>query len=280
MRLSHNLASLNIYRNITKTEVRQGKALTKISSGKKLSRAADEPNKIAQSERFKLELRSMHSTSRNIQDGISMLQTTEGGLDQVSSSLIRIRELIVQGGSGSLTKGDREIILKEIKTMSINISYLAENTQFNEKSLLKNSEVVNNLEPEYIKTVIGTKVGETIEIPTFNFSKETLKLDEIKLDDDSDIQKSLGIVDDAIFCINRARSKLGGIENRLEDTYDNTQQVYNAFQKADSTISDADVGEESVEFWKNNVLLDAGNAILVQTNKLPMDVLNILQNMK
>lgn len=278
MRLSHNLESLNIYRNLIRTESKQSKAMFRISTGSKLNSAADDPNRIAQSERFRLELKSLQSCSKNIQDSVSLMQTMDGGIDGISKSLQRIRELTIQAG-GVASDEEKSALKKEIDIMIDNVEYLASNTEFNGITLLDAGKIENN--PKSIKNMVGHE-GEIIEVPTYELTPDKLKInkEKFKIDNSDNIGESLGKIDEAIEVVTSARSSYGAIQNRLENSFNIVEDMSLTINGADSSISDADIAEEIMELAKNNILVEAGNAIMVQTNKLPLEILNILQNMR
>ncbi|GAA0782604.1 flagellin [Hathewaya limosa] len=267
MRISHNLASLNIYRNMEITEAKQSKCMTRINTGSKLNRACDDPTKIGEKELMTMSIRTMQSSSRNVQDTMSMLQTADGGLQEINDNLIRLKELMVQAGDGSLSDKDKDVLQNEINQVTADIDYLAKGTNFNKVSLLDGS---------FTKKKSLIDKHEEVVIPDIKATVHDLGLNA----DVNDVSRSLDSIDKAIKSICETRGRIGGLGSRLEDTYNNIQESYSAVERSLSLISDADVGEEAVELAKNNILMEAGNAIMVQTNKLPMDVLSILGNMK
>ncbi|AWZ48190.1 flagellin [Clostridiaceae bacterium 14S0207] len=267
MRIAHNLASLNIYRNMEITEAKQSKSMTRINTGSKLNRACDDPTKIGEKELMTMSIRTMQSSSRNVQDTISMLQTADGGLQEINDNLIRLKELMVQAGDGSLSDQDKDVLQNEINQVTADIDYLAKGTNFNKVSLLDGS---------FTKKKSLIDKHEEVIIPDIKVTVNDLGLKA----DVNDVSKSLDSIDKSIKSICEIRGRIGGLGSRLDDTYNNIQESYSAVERSLSLISDADVGEEAVELAKNNILMEAGNAIMVQTNKLPMDVLRILGNMK
>lgn len=278
MRISKNIASLNIYKAYSQNLTKQSSSLERISSGIKINSSKEDPNAIAQSERFRMQIRGLQMGARNTQDGVSMLQTAEGGLEGITSSLQRVRELLVQAG-GTTTPEDKEIIQMEINQMLDGEDDVANNTEFNGVKLLaegKNDGTV------FIEMVTGTNVGEKIDIPRYDLTTDGLKLkdgDKVKVDVD-DIGGSLKLVDDALDTIISARSKFGALENRFESTYNATIEISDKMQSAESSIRDTDIAEEMMEYSKYNILIEAGNAMMAQSNKLPQDALRILENVR
>ena len=278
MRVNKNIASLNIYRTYSENLVKQSTALGRLSSGVKINSSKDDPNAIAQSERLRMQIRGLQMAARNTQDGVSMLQTTEGGLEGITNSLQRVRELLVQAG-GTTTASDKDIIQKEIDQMIQGTEDMANNTDFNGVNLLvggKNDGTVT------IDTASGANVGEKIEIPKFDITPEGLGLRSggIQNVEVNNRGSSLEFVDNALNTIVSARSKFGALENRFESSYNSTIEIADKVQSAESGIRDTDMAEEMMEYAKYNILIEAGNAMMVQSNKFPQDVLKMLENVR
>ena len=290
MRLNQNLASLNIYRQYTKVLNKQSAALGRISSGYKVNSAFDNPNVIAQSERFRIQIKGLQMANRNIQDGISMLQTADGALDNMSSTINRIKELTVQAG-GVQNKEDKAIIQEEINQMIMGLDDTADNTEFNGVKLISNKDVTDNLKTNiYLDMPVGANVGEIIKIPVYNLNSSKLGetnisgkikfLKDLDVLSETGIDDSLSIIDSALQNINFSRSKYGALENRFESNFKNVSEISDRIEGAESNIRDADVAEEMMEFSKDSILVEAGNAMMVQSNKFPQDILRILENVR
>lgn len=275
MRVSKNIASLNIYRSYSENLVKQSGALGRISSGIKINSSKDNPNAMAQSERLRMQIRGLQMAARNTQDGVSMLQTAEGGLEGITQSLQRVRELLVQAG-GVTTPGDKETIQKEINQMLDGAEDMANNTEFNGVRLLVNKD---NMEPKVIESSTGANVGEVIEIPRYNLTTEGLNLNNGNVDVNN-IGTSIESIDKALDVIISARSKYGALENRFESNYNSTIAIADKVQSAESGIRDTDMAEEMMEYAKYNILVEAGTAMMVQTNKFPQDILRVLENVR
>jgi flagellin len=275
MRVNKNVASLNIYRAYSENLTKQSAALGRISSGVKINSSKDNPNGIAQSERFRMQIRGLQMAARNTQDGVSMLQTTEGGLESITNSFQRVRELLVQAG-GTTSSSDKDLIQNEINQMICGAEEIANTTEFNGVNLLIDG---NNDGSAVIETAIGANVGEKIDIPKYNLTTAGLDLENGNVDVNK-IDESIKRIDDALQVIIGARSKFGALENRFESTYNSTVQISDKIQSAESGIRDADIAEEMMEYAKNNILIEAGNAMMVQSNKFPQDILRILENVR
>lgn len=279
MRVYHNLASLNLYRSNVKNLSDQSKVMNRISTGIKINSAKDNPNKIGQSESMRIQIRGLQAAQKNLQDGASMLQTADGALSSVSDSLIRMKELLVASGNGDYSYDERNAIKNELDSLKNHINTVANNTEFNGVKLLNSDDILN--------LSSGANVGDTISIPLYKLTTDMImdqngnSISDIKdIFDTSKIDQNISVIDAAIKQINSVRSKYGAIENRLESTADNTAAISNTIQTAESTIRDADIASEMLEFSKSGVLIEASNAMMVQSNKFPQEVLRILERMK
>lgn len=288
MRLSHNLQSLSIYREYSKVLSRQSGAVERISSGYKINGAKDDPNAIASSEKMRIQIRGLQMAQRNAQDGASMLQTADGALDNITSMLQRVRELVVQSG-GITSPGDKKTIQEEINQTIEGIDTIVNNSEFNGVKLLNGSL------SKSLQMPVGANVGESVEIPVYAITTDklpdaadansTLKKLFDSASDSTDglsigIDKAISIVDSSIDKVVKIRSKYGALENRFSSTYDKIGEIHDTIVGAESKVRDADIAEEMMNYTRDNVLADAGNAMMVQSNKFPQDILRILENVK
>lgn len=278
MRLSHNLASLNIYREYSKVLNRQSVSSARISSGYKVNKAKDNPGDLAKSERLRMQIRGMQMASRNVQDGVSMLQTAEGALGSVREILIRIRELTVKAGNGTNSTEEKQIIQNEIDQLAKGIDDIAANTEFNGVKLIGFDEVEDNNAPRMIDMPSGINPDEKVSIPRYDLKSSKIlgNIDVVNSSADDALMK----VDKAIETAASVSSKFGALQNRFESTFTNLNEIGDKMQGAESDLRDVDIAEEMIEIAKNNVLIEAGNALMVQTNKFPQDVLRILENIR
>lgn len=283
MRINYNMAALNIYMSQNKALERQSVSIERISSGSKVNNAKDDPSVIAQSERMRMQIRGLQMSGRNVQDGISMLQTAEGGLDGMTSMLQRIRELTIQAANGSNAGDDKQVIQNEIDQMLEGMDQVAKNTEFNGLKLLA--------EDKELEMPIGANAGDNIIIPQKNLTSQKLenkdgkKLSEIKSGGQYSVTKdnikdTLDIIDSALSTITSVRGEYGALENRFESNFDNVHEISDIMEKADSSLRDSDIAEEMMNHAKDGILSEVGNAMLAQANKLPQDVLRILENIK
>jgi flagellin len=279
MRLNHNMASLSIYKEQSKVFEKQSASLGRISSGYKINKTKDNPDGLAQSERLRMQIRGSQMASRNAQDGMSMLQTAEGGLGSINEMLIRIRELTVQAGNAANSPEDKAVIQNELNQMIDGINDIANNTEFNGVKLLADGS-------KSLSMPVGANKGETVNIETFDLRTSTLAdsdgnlLANIKVTEAGGVDSALKTIDSVIDKVLSVSSKYGALENRFESSYNNLNEIGDKMEAAESSIRDADIAEEMIEFAKGNILIEAGNALMVQTNKFPQDILRILENMK
>ena len=286
MRLHQNMDSLSVYQNYRKNLNVQSGVINRISTGQKINTAKDNPNKLGQSENFRMQIRGLQSAEKNLQDGVSMLQATDGALETISNSLVRIKELTVQASNGSNNEQDLKVIQLEINEMKKNIDYTAENSDFNGVNLISNKSVTNNDNPEYKTSMIGANSKEEIKIPMFNVSTDMLKdangnsLNELDVTKPENASKNLSVIEAAITNVSGVRSKYGAIQNRMESTAENMSSNVLSLEKADSSIRDSDIGLEMAEYARTSILHESSTAILAQTNKFPSDILSILERVK
>ncbi|MBU5591085.1 flagellin [Clostridium sp. MSJ-4] len=283
MRLTHNLMSLNVYRSYNKSLNEQSKSMGKISSGDKIARSMDDPVGMGQREYMRMQLRGLQMAQKNMQDGISMLQAAEGGLDSITSALNRIRELTVSAG-GAKEGDDKASIQAEIDQMIKSIDTVAKGTEFNGVKLLANEDPSLN----HIRMASGSNVGDSLNIPMNNLTSDNLtdKTGAKSIKDISGmiasgkIGEALDMTDAALDKVLSVRSKYGALQNRMESLYNIQEENSLLIERADSNIGDADIAEEMMGLAKHNLLVEAGNAMMVQTNRLPQDVLRVLERVR
>lgn len=282
MRLNHNLASLNICKEQDRVLQRQSMFMNRISSGFKINSAKESPNGIAASEKMRVQIRGLQIAQRNAQDGMSMLQSADGALENIQSMLLRVRELTIQAG-GATNENDRSAIKSEINQMIDGIDDAFKNSEFNGKSILNCSEAGKTHE----KMAIGSNVGEVIDIPVYHLTTSKLgdgskKLSSLKTDDlkEDNIGSFLSVIDGSVDKISEVRGKYGALCNRFEGTYNEVTEIHDTIVGTESKIRDTDVAEAMMNLARDNILIEAGHAMLVQSNKLPQDALRVLEGLK
>jgi flagellin len=259
---------MNSNRMLGLTSAKQAKSTEKLSSGYKVNRAADDASGLAISEKMRRQVRGLTQASANAQDGISMVQTAEGALNEVHDMLQRINELAVKGENGTLTTDDRGYIDSEVQQLMSEIDRVASTTTFNEKNLL-------NGDCSKVELQVGAESGQHIdlEIKAMNCSGISLSGDATTASNSAALNES---VKKAIKNVNEQRSSLGAVQNRLEHTINNLDNVVENTTSAESQIRDTDMATEMVKFSNNNILAQAGQSMLAQANQSNQGVLSLL----
>lgn len=278
MRININMKSLGIYSGYKKNIIANSAAMERISSGKKINSAKDNPLKIEQSENFRMQIRALEMANKNLQDSTSMIQVADTAMGTISEALIRMKELTVQAANEVTNEADRKLIQDEIDVLRGHIDDTAKNTEFNANKLLVNGNVTDNSKPDYVEMQIGANVGDSIGIPFFNVSAETLGLD--KLDVVNDATKALNSIDEALKDVNGCRAKYGAVQNRLETSIEITSSSSYTYEKSSSDINDADIALEMAEIARTSILMESATAMMAQSNNFPKDMLNILANLR
>ena len=275
MRLNHNMFSLSIYKSYKNQLVDNSKALNNVSTGSKLNSAKDNPNKIGKNETLKIQVLSNDAASKNIQDTNSMIQTFDGSLQEINNNLARMKELTVNAANGTLTESDKKIIQNEIDSIKADIDTMANNTEFNGIKMSDSS--LSGDSTKLVKSAIGTMEDEQIDIPFFNLSAENLGIGQISMDDADEANEA---VDKATKMVSKIRSRYGAIQNRLEGTNEYLGSKSISIEKAQSSIGDANIAEEMMNYAKSQILIQSSIGLMAQSNNFPKDALNILSNIR
>ena len=274
MVVQHNMQSMNANRQLGITTDGQKKVTEKLSSGYKINRAADDAAGLTISEKMRSNIRGLTQASSNAQDGISCVQTAEGALTEVHSMLQRMNELAVKAANGTNTTADRVAIQSEISALSSEISRVAQSTQFNTLNLLNGSFAKG----KDIQVGAANKTAQRITIKIAKMDATTLgvKASAISVATQGGAQKAISKITAAIAKVSKQRSDLGAIQNRLEHTIANLDNVVENTTAAESQIRDTDMAKTMVEYTKNNILSQAGTAMLAQANQSTQNVLSLL----
>lgn len=275
MIINHNMMAMNAHRAMGVNAGGMGKSVEKLSTGQRVNRAADDAAGLYISEKMRSQVRGLNQASRNSLDGISMVQTAEGALDEVHAMLQRMRELVVQGANDTNQEEDRKAIRAEIDQLGEEIDAISEKTQFNKMVLLDGSLKAGK------KLQVGANKGQELKIDIVSMTASAIGLGkaakQISVNTISNAAKSLSRVDDAIKAVSGQRSKLGALQNRLEHTIRNLDNAAENTQAAESRIRDTDMAKEMSKFTKDNILTQASQAMLAQANQLPQQVLQLLR---
>ena len=272
MVVQHNLTAMNSNRMLGLTQSTLTKSTEKLSSGYKINRAADNAAGLAISEKMRRQVRGLTQASTNAQDGISAVQTAEGALNEVHDMLQRMNELAVQAANDTNMTTDRKYIQSEIDNLVSEIDRVAKTTTFNEQSLLDGSFTGKKLQ-------VGSEgdKSQTITISIAGMDAKTLKINsDIDVTDHTKAQKTIGKVKEAMETVSKQRSDLGAVQNRLEHTIANLDNVVENTTSAESRIRDTDMATEMVKFSNQNILQQAGQAMLAQANQSNQGVLSLL----
>ena len=273
MVVQHNMQAMNSNRMLGLTSSALTKSTEKLSSGYKINRAADNAAGLAISEKMRRQVRGLTQASSNAQDGISAVQTAEGALNEVHDMLQRMNELAVQAANDTNMSTDRSYIQAELTQLMSEISRVATTTTFNEQCLLNGSFTGKKLQ---VGAESGTDQIISISISAMSASGLGLTATTIKVSTHSAAQTSIQKIKSAIKQVNTQRSNLGAIQNRLEHTIANLDNVVENTTAAESRIRDTDMAAEMVKFSNRNILQQAGQAMLAQANQSNQGVLSLL----
>ncbi len=275
MRINTNIMALNAHRQLGINQANGAKAMEKLSSGLRINRAADDAAGLSISEKMRGQIRGLKQAARNAQDGISLIQTAEGALNETHSILQRMRELVVQAGNlGTNQEEDLTAIQDEIDQLISELNGISERTAFNGKTLMNGDYATTQLVFQ-----IGANSGQSMALTIADMGSTSLGVDGIDVSaftDSSSFDTAVGEIDDAIQKVSAERSKLGATQNRLEHTINNLNNAAENLQAAESRIRDVDMASEIMEFTKNNILQQAATAMLAQANIAPQSVLQLL----
>ena len=275
MVVQHNLTAANTNRQLGITTSGLQKSTEKLSSGYKINRAADDAAGLSISEKMRNQIRGLNKASDNAQDGISLVQTAEGALNEVHSMLQRMSELSVQAANGTNDTTDRSSINDEIQQLKTEIERVGSTTQFNKMNILDGtfSTGANKL------LQVGANANQTIKIDIDALQSvvgSSLKAG-LKTETATNAQSAITVVQSSIEKLSKLRSKLGAVQNRLEHTVANLDNISENTQSSESRIRDTDMAEEMVTYSKNNILQQAGQSMLAQANQANQGVLSLLQ---
>ncbi|KAB3532059.1 flagellin N-terminal helical domain-containing protein [Alkaliphilus serpentinus] len=269
MRINNNIPALNAHRLLSHNSSLSGKTLERLSSGKRINRAADDAAGLAISEKMRGQVNGLRVASRNALDGISMVQTAEGAMNEIHAMLQRMRELAVQASNGTFGDDDKATIQAEVTQLLDEIDNIADTTNFNDKKLINGSLATTGVQLQ-----IGANANETISFTIENLDANALSIASINLV--TAPQTAISTLSTAIQSVSDTRSRLGAVQNRLEHTIANVDNTAENITAALSRIEDLDMALEMSNFTKLNILTQAGTAMLAQANQRPQSVLQLL----
>ena len=269
MVVQHNLTAMNANRQLGITVKNQAKSTEKLSSGYRINRAGDDAAGLTISEKMRSQIRGLNKASANAEDGISLIQTAEGALNEAHSILQRMNELATQAANDTNTSSDRTAVQKEIDALSTEISRIASTTQFNTMNLLDGKFSNKKLQ-------VGALEGQKISIKISTMNAKALGVASLKMESFTKAGSAMTLIQKAISKVSTQRSALGALQNRLEHTVANLDTTSENTSAAESRIRDVDMAKEMVEYSKNNILAQAGQSMLAQANQSTQGVLSLL----
>ncbi|WP_226670815.1 flagellin [Metabacillus litoralis] len=272
MRINHNIAALNTYRQLNSATSAQGKSMEKLSSGLRINRAGDDAAGLSISEKMRGQIRGLEQASRNAQDGISFIQTAEGALNETHDILQRMRELAVQASNDTNVTADRVAISDELTQLNSEITRIANETEFNTQKL------ISSIGGSY-QFQVGANSGQVIALTMTTMTATALGLSAgaITVTSNGAANTAITNINDAIETVSTMRSKLGSVQNRLEHTINNLNTGAENLTAAESRIRDVDMAKEMMGQTKNSILSQAAQAMLAQANQQPQGVLQLLR---
>jgi len=276
MIIQHNMAAANTNRQLGITTGNIAKSTEKLSSGYKINRAGDNAAGLTISEKMRGQIRGLTQASTNAQDGISLIQTAEGALNETQSILQRMRELAVQASNDTNVSADRTAISKELTALTAEVTRIAEQTEFNTMKLLDGSLSGTN---NALKLQVGANSGQSISFSIVSMGAKGLGVSGIdgQVSNHANATEAISTIQEALDKVSEARSGLGALQNRLEHTIANADNTAENLQAAESRIRDVDMAKEMVNFAKDTILQQAAQSMLAQANQQTQGVLALLQ---
>ena len=275
LRINTNASSLAAQRSLVRNKNNLNDNLRKLSSGLRITRASDDAAGLAISEKLKTYIRATRQAKRNAGDSISMVQTAEGGLNEISSILIRLRELSIQSATDTVGKTEREFSNIEFQQLKDEITRISKSSEFNGIKLLDGTSGV-------LEFQIGQGNDPTLDRLSFDFTQTNATTTALGLDADAistklGAQQSLQTLDNALVYVNGVRARMGAVQNRLQSIVNNLGVTDENISQANSRVRDLDIASETAKLAKNNILVQSGVSVLSQTNNSPRFALKLLE---
>ncbi len=274
LRIATNVTALNALRQMSVTRQNLDRSLEKLASGSRINHTGDDAAGLAISENLRGQIRGMRQAKRNAQDGVSLVQVSEGGLNEISNMLIRLRELAIQAASDTIGDTERQFADREFQSLKQEMDRIANVTAFNGTQLLNGKSGIFEIQ-------VGTHNNPILDRIIYNGERADASLDSLKLGGESVATKqgsqlSLSVIDDALIRVNSIRADLGAMQNRLQSTINNLAITDENLSAANSRIRDVDMAEEVSEMTKQNIMMQAGIAVLSQANNTNSHALKLL----
>jgi flagellin len=272
LRVNTNVASINAQRNLGAVTDRLSSNYRRLSTGLRISSASDDAAGLAISERLRSQVRSLDQAKRNANDGISLVQTAEGALNEVSSILTRLRELAIQSSNGSVSNQDKETLDEEFQSLVSEVNRIGRSTEFNGIKLLDGSSSTVSFQVGF-----GTTSGiDTLSVSLSAALSTTLSLNSLDIGSGGATTTAISNIDAAINTVSSLRGSLGAVQNRLGSTINNLAVQVENLSAAESRIRDVDVAYETAQLTRNNILQQASISVLSQANSQPQSALSLL----
>ncbi|MDR2404521.1 MAG: flagellin [Spirochaetaceae bacterium] len=283
MIINHNMSALYASRSLGVTQADVAKSMEKLSSGQRINRAGDDASGLAVSEKMRSQIRGLNQAERNIQNGVSFIQTTEGYLQETQDILHRLRELSVQSANGIYTDEDRMQIQVEVSQLVDEVNRIASHAQFNGMNLLTGAFAQNSATNRIMQLQVGANMdqNETIFIGTMTAAALGLQNSQgeggiISIASPEEANQSIGSIDSALKQISKQRADLGAYQNRFEMAAQGVAIAAENLQASESRIRDTDMASEVVNYTRDQILSQAGTAMLAQANTRTQSVLQLL----
>jgi flagellin len=270
LRVNTNIASLTAQKHLSEVTIRLQGNYSRLSSGLRIANASDDAAGLGISERMRSQIRSYGAASRNAQDGISMVQTAEGALNESSNILNRMRELAIQSSNGTLTDTDRATISTEVTSLVAELDRIAGSTNFNGLNLLDGSATTASIQ-------VGVEANQTIDITLGDATTATLGVDTVDVSTQAGANTAMDLIDAAIDTVSSTRGSLGANQNRLNSAYTSILDARENLSAAESRIRDVDVAYETADMTRNSILQQAAVSVLQQANVQPQLALSLLR---
>jgi len=265
-----NIASLNSWRNLQASQNSMNSSLEKLSSGKKINRAADDASGLAISEKMTGQINGLDQAAQNSQNAISLIQTAEGALNETTAIIQRMRTLAIQSRNDTNTDTDRAQTQKEITQLIAEVTRIADTTEFNTKKLVDGSA-------SGLVFQIGANSGQTISVKIASMGADALGISGVDLATASGASAAISALNGALSKVSSTRADLGAVQNRLTHTVNNLQVASENLSSARSNLQDTDMAKEMANYSKQQVLIQSGTAMLAQANQSSQSVLKLLQ---
>ncbi|MDR0558342.1 MAG: flagellin [Treponema sp.] len=274
MIISHNLSAQFADRSLGLVQDQIVGNIEKLSSGERINRAADDASGLAVSEKLRSQIRGLNQADRNIQNGVSFIQTTEGYLQETQDILHRLRDLSVQAANGVYTEDDREQIQVEVSQLVDEVNRIASHAQFNGMILLTGT--FGRESSAVMQIQVGANENQNERFYVENMNAQALGIEGLKLTSADEANGAIKTLDDALHRVSKQRADLGGVQNRLEMASGGVQIGAENLQSAESRIRDTNIAAESVLYTKNSILARTGTALLAQANMRPQAAVQLL----